>query len=135
MTDMGSGDTPDTGSVAEPIPTGPAAPGTVTPEPEAAARLAGEREHLAERLGELGADEAQLSADDSFADSAQVAAEQGENRALAAELRDQLNDVERAIAKLDDGTYGQCEVCGQPIGDTRLEAMPAARFCIDHASA
>jgi len=72
--------------------------------------------------------------DDNFADSGQVAAEQGENRALAAQLREQLDDVERAIGKLDDGTYGACEVCSAAIGDSRLEAMPASRFCIEHAS-
>jgi RNA polymerase-binding transcription factor DksA len=44
-----------------------------------------------------------------------------------------LDDVERALSKLDDGSYGQCEVCGAPISDARLEAMPATRFCIDHA--
>ena len=65
-----------------------------------------------------------------FADSGQVAAEQGEIMALATDLRDQLDDVERALAKLDAGTYGQCEVCGEPIADARLEAMPATRFCI-----
>jgi DnaK suppressor protein len=71
--------------------------------------------------------------DDNFADSGQVAAEMGENRALAAQLREQLDDVERALSKLDEGTYGKCEICGETIGAARLEAMPATRFCIDHA--
>lgn len=71
--------------------------------------------------------------DDNFADSGQVAAEQGENKLLAAELRAELDEVERALAKLDEGVYGQCETCGNAIGADRLEAMPAARFCIDHA--
>lgn len=71
--------------------------------------------------------------DDNFADSGQVAAEQGENKLLAAELRAELDEVERALAKLDEGVYGQCETCGKAIGADRLEAMPAARFCIDHA--
>jgi len=38
--------------------------------------------------------------------------------------------VEAAIARLAEGTYGLCEVCGQPIPPARLEAMPAARRCI-----
>ena len=71
--------------------------------------------------------------DDNFADSGQVAAEQGENKVLAAPLRAELDEVERALAKLDDGTYGRCEICGEPIAEARLEAMPATRFCIDHA--
>jgi RNA polymerase-binding transcription factor DksA len=62
-----------------------------------------------------------------------VAAEQGENAVLANRLRAELDEVERALAKLDDGTYGRCEVCGGPIAEARLEAMPATRFCIDHA--
>jgi len=48
-------------------------------------------------------------------------------------LTAKLADVERALAKLDDGTYGLCDVCSQPIGVDRLEAMPTARFCIEHA--
>ena len=71
--------------------------------------------------------------DDNFADSGQVAAEQGENKVLAAQLRAELEGIERALAKLDDGTYGQCETCGEPIPPARLEIMPAARFCIKHA--
>jgi RNA polymerase-binding transcription factor DksA len=71
--------------------------------------------------------------DEGFADSGQVAAEQGENKVLAQRLRNELDEVERALAKMDDGTYGLCEVCGQQIADARLEAMPATRFCIDHA--
>jgi DnaK suppressor protein len=100
---------------------------------EVRAALEQEREHLGGQLGELGRGEGSLDFDDNFADSGQVAAEQGENRVLASQLREQLDDVERALAKLDDGTYGACEVCGAAIGDSRLEAMPAARFCIDHA--
>lgn len=46
----------------------------------------------------------------------------------------ELADVDRALRRLDDGTYGTCEACGQPIGDDRLEAMPAARFCMSHQS-
>ena len=71
--------------------------------------------------------------DENFADSGQVAAEQGESMALAGQLREQLDDVARALDKLDAGTYGLCEACGEPIGADRLEAMPAARYCIDHA--
>jgi DnaK suppressor protein len=73
------------------------------------------------------------SFDDNFADSGQVAAEQGENKVLASQLRGELDEVERALAKLDDGTYGKCETCGEPISEARLEAKPAARFCINHA--
>jgi len=71
--------------------------------------------------------------DENFADSGQVAAEQGEHRALLGRLQETLTDVDRALAKLDDGTYGKCEVCGEEIADARLEALPASRYCINHA--
>jgi RNA polymerase-binding transcription factor DksA len=44
----------------------------------------------------------------------------------------ELADVDRALRRLDDGTYGICEACGNPISDERLAALPAARFCIAH---
>jgi RNA polymerase-binding transcription factor DksA len=48
----------------------------------------------------------------------------------------ELADVEHALRRLEDGTYGICEACGQPIGEDRLEALPAARFCLkDQAAA
>jgi RNA polymerase-binding transcription factor DksA len=43
----------------------------------------------------------------------------------------ELADVEHALQRLDDGTYGTCEACGKAIGDDRLEAMPATRFCVE----
>jgi DnaK suppressor protein len=75
-----------------------------------------------------------LDYDANFADSSQVTAERGEAEALAGSLREALDEVEHALAKLDEGTYGACERCGKPINPARLEAMPAARLCIDCAS-
>jgi RNA polymerase-binding transcription factor len=97
--------------------------------------LTSEQERLQAQIASLepghGSDSADF--DDNFADSGQVAAEQGENKALAGQLRSELDEVERALAKLDDGTYGLCETCGAAIAEARLEAMPATRYCIDHA--
>ena len=42
----------------------------------------------------------------------------------------QLADVHRALERLEAGTYGTCELCGRPIGATRLQARPAARLCL-----
>ncbi|MEA2166988.1 MAG: DnaK suppressor protein [Solirubrobacteraceae bacterium] len=39
----------------------------------------------------------------------------------------------RALAKIEDGTYGLCDVCEQPINPKRLEALPESTLCIDHA--
>ena len=44
-----------------------------------------------------------------------------------------LADVNRAIDKLRDGTYGTCDVCGKPVGDERLEALPWAVLCVEDA--
>ena len=104
-----------------------------TLESVARAQLEEERVSLRRQLAELGAGGDGLSFDEGFADSSQVAAEQGEVRALTANLRALLDDVERALTKLDNGTYGACEECGQPIAPARLEAMPASRFCVNHA--
>jgi len=93
-----------------------------------------ERDELKERLSELTNDGAAApDFDENFADSAQVAAEQVENLTLAASLREQLSDVETALERLSAGSYGICETCGATISEARLEAMPATRFCIDHA--
>ena len=39
-------------------------------------------------------------------------------------------EIDRALARIDDGTYGQCEWCGQEISEARLEALPSAALCI-----
>jgi DnaK suppressor protein len=44
-----------------------------------------------------------------------------------------LERTERALAKLDEGTYGACDHCGQPIAERRLEAMPDVILCMDCA--
>ena len=99
------------------------------------AQLERERDDLRHQLAELGFGEGGgLDYDSNFADSSQVTAERGEAESLAASLKETLDEVEAALSKLDAGTYGVCEDCGQPIAPARLEAKPAARFCIDCAS-
>ena len=96
------------------------------------ASLEEERDQLKSQLAELD-DEGDLSYDENFADSAQVAGQQGANRALSGQLSENLGEVERALTKMDDGTYGRCERCGKEISEARLEAMPATPYCIDDA--
>ncbi len=48
----------------------------------------------------------------------------------AARARDTISDIEHALERLDAGTYGSCEECGAAIPFERLEAIPAARFCV-----
>ena len=94
------------------------------------ATLEEERSQLRSQLADMGA----VSYDENFADSGQVAAEQGESRALVGQLEETLEEVERALAKLDEGGYGTCENCGKEIAEARLEVMPATRYCIDCAA-
>jgi DnaK suppressor protein len=99
------------------------------------AQLQEERDRLVAQLRKLGhGPDPDLTFDEGFADSSQVTAERGEIDALAVSLEDTLEDIEVALQKLDDGTYGRCEGCGGPIAEARLEAMPAARLCITCAS-
>jgi DnaK suppressor protein len=51
------------------------------------------------------------------------------------DLEAELRDVEHALACLEEGTYGTCEVCGEPISEARLEARPATRVCREDHSA
>src|SRR5436190_10497935 len=95
-------------------------------------QLTAERERVWGQLVELGV--ARDSYDEGFADSGQVTAERGEVQALVGTLRDTLQDIDAALGKIDEGTYGLCESCGAPIAEARLEAMPAARLCIACAS-
>lgn len=50
---------------------------------------------------------------------------------LLEQVEAELADIEHALERLEEGTYGTCEACGKPIGDERLEAVPAARFCLE----
>jgi DnaK suppressor protein len=49
---------------------------------------------------------------------------------LERRLRDQLTEVEHALHKFERGTYGLCDICGQPIEPARLEALPQANLCL-----
>jgi DnaK suppressor protein len=94
-----------------------------------------ERRQLQSELSELGFGEGgSLDYDPNFADSSQVTAERGEAEVLAGQLRETLDEVALAIGRLENGNYGRCEECGVVIEPARLEAMPATRFCINHAN-
>ncbi|MGW7290050.1 TraR/DksA C4-type zinc finger protein, partial [Streptomyces sp. NPDC054847] len=51
--------------------------------------------------------------------------------ALAANGREMLEQTERALQRLDTGTYGLCESCGKPIGKARMQAFPRATLCVE----
>lgn len=54
--------------------------------------------------------------------------------ALNEQAEDELEEIERALEAMDEGSYGKCEVCGQTIAYERLEAVPVTRRCLAHAA-
>ena len=59
-----------------------------------------------------------------------IAFERSQICALAQQVRHHLSEIDAAIERVGAATYGWCERCGAPIGEARLEALPAARRCI-----
>lgn len=62
-----------------------------------------------------------------------IAFERSQTSALAASARRHLTQIDAALTRLADGSYGVCEVCGEQIPLARLEARPVATRCIQHA--
>ena len=50
--------------------------------------------------------------------------------ALEKQVRTKLAEIDHALSKFANGTYGFCDVCGQPISPERLEALPQANLCL-----
>jgi RNA polymerase-binding transcription factor DksA len=80
-----------------------------------------ERESLSELSG----------ADQHQADIGSETFDREKDLSILEQVEAELTDVARALERINDGTYGTCEACGKPIGDERLEAVPAARFCLE----
>lgn len=95
-----------------------------------------EREKLVRQLAELGANEdGDLTGDvdygDGFADAAAATAERSEVLGIVENLKKLLADVDQALAKVADGTYGLCKSCGKEIGAARMEFRPTSRYCVE----
>jgi DnaK suppressor protein len=80
---------------------------------------------IAERLGDAVGD-----AGDDPADAGAKTFQREHELALTQNARELLELSERALARMDDGTFGVCESCGQPIGKARLQAFPRATLCV-----
>jgi DnaK suppressor protein len=68
-------------------------------------------------------------------EAARALTDEGEDDAVSESLRNRLEAIERALHRLDDGSYGRSVRSGQPIPDERLEADPAAELTIEEARA
>ncbi len=80
---------------------------------------------LEESTGEL------TTSDNHLADMATETYDREMDFTLAEADEQVLKQIDAALQRLDDGTFGKCRVCGKPIGDERLEAMPWADLCIE----
>lgn len=98
--------------------------------------LEGEQKHLTDELGQLRiasypSDERREGSPFGKREEEATESLELERRlALEKQIREQLADVEAALVKFDEGTYGNCENCGQPIAPERLEALPQAKLCV-----
>ena len=100
-------------------------------------RLGQQRKRLTEELEQIGADNriADEHRDGAlFGKREEAATETADMRkrlAFKRQLSESLAEVEHSLHKLDDGTYGLCDNCGQPINRARLEALPQANLCLN----
>lgn len=107
---------------------------------ELRAQLEREREQQLAQLEEFGADPYGESVRDlggteeGFADSAQVAEQRSEALAHIEQARNRLYQVDEALERMEEGTYGICVDCGEEINPARLEARPLSIRCVDCAS-
>jgi RNA polymerase-binding transcription factor DksA len=109
---------------------------------EARARLSAERVAAAARIAALERDIATIvesakggaTDDEHDAEGATIAFERAQAMALLEETRTQVEALDTALARVDSGSYGSCESCGQDIAPERLAARPSATLCITCAS-
>jgi RNA polymerase-binding protein DksA len=100
--------------------------------------LAADRLNTTERVAALSRDFDRLVAstettatdDEHDPEGQTIAFERSQLTALLDQARQHLDDVDRALEQLRNGTYGVCQRCGEPIGADRLEARPVATTCI-----
>ena len=109
---------------------------------QARGRLSAERVAAAARIAALERDIATIvesskggaTDDEHDAEGATIAFERAQAMALLEETRTQVEALDTALARVDTGSYGVCESCGQDIAPERLAARPSATLCITCAS-
>jgi RNA polymerase-binding transcription factor DksA len=126
-------------AAAKPAPKAPVDPAQAKFLEEQRALLLAEREEYVHKADELKA-EADILALESEPGDIQFDEEGGEGNTsnverevdlvLSAQARAAVDEIDRALAKIDGGNYGICEKCGQPIPKARLKALPYAALCV-----
>lgn len=110
---------------------------TATIDLEAAeTMLREERDRVVHQMVDLGSDESgeltgAVDYGDAFADGGAATAERTEVLGLVETLKHRLDDIDSALSKIAEGSYGTCEVCGKDIGQARMEFRPTSTRCVD----
>jgi len=106
---------------------------------ELKAQLLAERKDLEAQYKELeessfGTNQSELTGemgfDEEYADAGTATFERERDLSLVNNLRDLMERIDKALGKIEDGTYGLCDRCGKPIEKLRLKALPYANLCI-----
>lgn len=99
---------------------------------ELEAEAAGLREDISTAESEIAArlGDAVGDAGDDSADAGAKTFQREHELALTQNARELLAQIERALARIEEGSYGVCESCGEPIGKARLQAFPRAVLCV-----
>ena len=92
--------------------------------------LLAERARMLAEIGEDLESPEQMTYGSQAAAASQVFAQQ-RDLALRETAQRRLREIDAALARIDDGTYGRCLTCGGPVGDARLAALPWASHCIE----
>lgn len=98
--------------------------------------LRARRGELADELERLTAppeEGASVSFGKRIGDGTTEAVERLATTATARSLAASISDIDHALEKIDEGSYGRCDRCGEPIPEARLEALPASAFCVECA--
>ena len=111
---------------------------------ELKAQLLDERKDLEAQYRELeessfGANQSDLTGemgfDEEYADAGTATFERERDLSLVNNIRDLIQRIDKALAKIDEGTYGLCDRCGRPIEKPRLKALPYANLCLSDKQA
>ncbi len=73
----------------------------------------------------------EVRVDGAGGDGDYLSVERGRIRTSSARIVERISTLEHSLAELDSGSYGLCDVCGEPIDPERLEALPGCRECMD----
>ena len=83
---------------------------------------------LSDETGELA-----TGGENHLGDTASATYDRELDEGLEEGVQQTIEDIDAALKRIEEGSYGVCEICGEPIGAERLSAIPWTRLCIDDA--